>query len=49
AEEDYLGVMMDLGFNRREASSVYPHILAISERMGKASEQAERSIIVSKG
>ena len=49
AEEDYLGVMMDLGFDRREGSSVYPHILAISERMGKASEQAERSIIVSRG
>ena len=48
-EEDYVRVMMDLGFDRREASAVYPHILAISERLGKASEQAERTILVSKG
>ena len=47
AEEDYVGVMMDLGFTRREANSVYPHILAISERLGKAVEQAERSMLIS--
>jgi len=47
-EEDYLRVMMDLGFSRREASSIYPHIIAVSERLGKASEQDERKILVSK-
>lgn len=45
-EEDYARVMMDLGFTRREANSVYPHILAISERLGKAVEQAERSMLI---
>lgn len=47
-EEDYVRVMIDLGFTRREANSVYPHILAISERLGKAVEQAERSMLISK-
>lgn len=47
AEEDYVKVMMNLGFTRREANSVYPHILAISERLGKAVEQAERSMLIS--
>lgn len=45
-EEDYIGVMMDLGFERREASAMYPHIIAISERLGKAGETAERSILL---
>jgi hypothetical protein len=45
-EEDYVRVMMDLGFERREAASVYPHILAISERLKKAKEQTERSILL---
>lgn len=45
-EEDYMRVMMDLGFERREASSVYPHIIAISERLGKAFQQAERKMLV---
>jgi len=48
SEEDYVRVMMDLGFKRREAVSIYPHIIAISERLGKASEQAERRILISK-
>lgn len=46
SEEDYMRVMMDLGFERREAASVYPHIISISERLGKASEQAERTILI---
>ena len=49
SEEDYIGVMMDLGFDRREAASIYPHIIAISERLGKASEQDKRLILISKG
>lgn len=46
-EEDYIRVMMDLGFERREASAVYPHIIAVSERLGKAKTQAQRRILVS--
>ena len=45
-EEDYVKVMMGLGFERREANSVYPHILAISDRLGKAVEQAERIMLI---
>jgi len=45
-EEDYVRVMMDLGFDRREASSVYPHVIAISERLKKAKVQAERRILL---
>ena len=48
SEEDYTQVMMDLGFEKREASAIYPHILAISERLGKADEQMERTILLSK-
>ena len=46
-EEDYVRVMMDLGFDRREASSVYPHVIAISERLKKAKVQAQRRILLS--
>ena len=48
SEEDYVQIMMDLGFERREASATYPHILAISERLEKADEQRERTILLSK-
>lgn len=48
-EEDYMRVMMDLGFERREAASIYPHIITISQRLEKAAEQAQRSILVAKG
>ena len=47
AEEDYLQVMMDLGFERREASSIYPHILSISRRLKKADEHKKRSTLIS--
>lgn len=46
AEEDYVRVMMDLGFDRRAASSIYPHIVAMSEKLGKASESEERSMLL---
>ncbi|MFH1311031.1 MAG: hypothetical protein ABIH65_01345 [Nanoarchaeota archaeon] len=46
-EEDYIRVMMDLGFDRREASAVYPHIIAVSERLGKAKAQTQRTILIS--
>jgi len=47
-EEDYLRAMMDLGVDRRVASSLYPHTIAISEMLKKAAEQAQRRILVSK-
>ncbi len=46
SEEDYVQVMIDLGFEKREASSIYPHVLSISERLKKADEQAERKILI---
>jgi hypothetical protein len=45
-EEDYLQVMMDLDFDRREASSVYPHVLSYSQRKKKAEENRERKILL---
>jgi len=47
SEEDYVQIMIDLGFDRREASGLYPHITAISERLDKANETAERKILLS--
>ncbi|MEM3405415.1 MAG: hypothetical protein QW117_00345 [Candidatus Pacearchaeota archaeon] len=46
AEEDYLQVIMDLGFDRREASAIYPHILEYAEREGKSSFYEERKILL---
>jgi len=46
AEEDYIQVMMDLGFTKREAAEIYPHILSISGRLEKASEHEEKSILL---
>ena len=48
SEENYVQIIMDLGFERREASAIYPHILTSSERLGKANEQMERTILLSK-
>ena len=48
SEEDYVQIIMDLGFEKREASAMYPHILAISERLEKADEQMERTILLPK-
>jgi len=47
-EDDYLKVMEDLGFEKREASSMYPHIVSISERLKKANVYEERSILLKK-
>jgi hypothetical protein len=38
--------MMDLGFEKREAAGLYPHVIAISERLKKADENKERSILI---
>jgi len=48
SEEDYVQIMIDLGFERREASAMYPHILSISERLEKADEHKERTILLPK-
>jgi hypothetical protein len=47
-EDDYLSVMEDLGFERREASSLYPHIISFSERIGKSDIYGERNILLKK-
>jgi len=44
--EDYIRVMMDLGFDREEACAVYPHIKDASERIGKSSPQEKRKILL---
>ena len=46
AAEDYRRVMKDLGMNAREADSMYPHLLDISDRLGKSRENAKRSILL---
>jgi len=48
SEEDYVQIMIDLDFERREASAIYPHILAISKRLERANEQSERTILLSR-
>ena len=45
-EEDYLRVMMNLGFDRRDASALYPHIIAVSEMLEKSGEQNPRKILI---
>jgi hypothetical protein len=47
-EEDYIKVMINLGFSSREAAAIYSHILNYSERMGKAYENTERKILLKK-
>jgi hypothetical protein len=46
SEREYLKVMKDLGFDTREASALYPHILAISERLENVDEHSERKILI---
>ncbi len=44
--EDYRRVMKDLGMSSREADAMYPHLLDISDRLGKSRENAERNILL---
>jgi len=44
--EDYRRVMKDIGMTSREADAMYPHILDISDRLGKARENAIRDILL---
>jgi hypothetical protein len=46
AEEDYIRVLMDIGFGRREASAMYSHILSVSEKKGGADGNQERTILL---
>ena len=44
--EDYRRVMKDLGMDTREADAVYPHLLDVSDRLGKSRENARRDILL---
>lgn len=44
--EDYIRVMKDLGLNEDAACAMYPHLKEVSDQLGKAKEQAERSILL---
>lgn len=44
--EDYRRVMKDLGMTTVQADSIYPHLLEISARLGKAGENATRDILL---
>ncbi|MBU0894505.1 MAG: hypothetical protein KKF48_00925 [Nanoarchaeota archaeon] len=46
SESDYVEVMKDLGFEEREAASMYPHILSIADRLKKPDEYVERKILI---
>ena len=43
---EYRGVMRDLGLSVIEADAMYPHLMQLSERLGKAGEQSLRSILL---
>lgn len=44
--DDYRRVMKDLGMNVVEADAMYPHLLQISDRLGKAGENSLRDILL---
>lgn len=44
--EDYRRVMGDLGLSALEADAMYPHLIDISDRLGKAGEQSLRTILL---
>lgn len=44
--DDYRRVMKDLGMTSVEADAMYPHLLQISERLGKAGENSLRDILL---
>ena len=43
---EYRNVMKDIGLNPLEADAMYPHLLQISERLGKAGEYELRNILL---
>jgi len=44
--DDYRRVMKDLGMTTVEADAMYPHLLQISDRLGKAGENSLRDILL---
>lgn len=46
AAEDYRRVMRDLGMSTVQADAMYPHLLDISDKLGRAKETATRSILL---
>jgi len=44
--QEYRSVMKDLGLGALEADAMYPHLLQISQRLGKAGEYTHRSILL---
>lgn len=46
AAEDYRRVMRELGMSTIQADAMYPHLLEISDKLGKAGENAKRSILL---
>ena len=44
--EDYRRVMKDLGMTTMESDAMYTHLLDISDRLGKASENSLRNILL---
>lgn len=43
---DYIRVMKDLGLNEMAAHSMYPHLVEVSEQIGKAKETGLREILL---
>ncbi len=44
--EDYRRVMRELGMSTVQADAMYPHLLDISDKLGKAKENARRDILL---
>jgi len=44
--EDYRRVMRELGMSTVQADAMYPHLLDISDKLGKAEENARRDILL---
>ena len=46
SSEDYRRVMRELGMSTVQADAMYPHLLEISDRLGKAGENEKRNILL---
>lgn len=44
--EDYIRVMKDLGLSEDASCAMYPHLKELSDTLGKAKEQSERTILL---
>ena len=45
--QDYMGVMMDLGFTQGTAQRLYPELMDVSRNMARKRDETERSILIS--